>query len=171
MSTSETSKYRYLTEQYCGGCGVDIGSGGDPVVPWAISIDLPQPYGVPMGDAPIHLRTLSVDLHWFGNRKLDFIYSSHLIEDFDPYGQIRLLREWDRVLKSGGHMIILAPERGRWKAALAAGQPPNDAHKHELAIGELTTMCQCLFEGGYEVLYDDCPDPNDYGIVFVARKR
>ncbi len=43
---SETAKYRHLTAEYCfqndmPAVGVDIASQGDPVVPWAIQLDLP----------------------------------------------------------------------------------------------------------------------------------
>lgn len=171
MATSETSKYRDLTAQYCGGAGLDIGSSGDPVVPHAIQIDLMQPYCPLIGPGPIHLRGDGMSLLWFGSECLDFVYSSHLIEDFELSAWPLLLREWHRVLKPGGYMVILAPEYNRWKAALAAGQPPNDAHKHEPREGELTIVFGLVFGSQYEILLDECPDPNDYGGVFVARKK
>jgi hypothetical protein len=170
MATSETSKYRHITAQYCQGAGIDIGSSGDPVVAHAIQIDLPEPYCPLIGPGPIHLRGFAADLKWFKNQSLDFVYSSHLIEDFPIAGWTRLLEEWHRILKIGGHMIILAPEETRWQAALALGQPPNDAHKHEPRVGELTLAFTLIFGNEYEVIMDECPDPNDYGLVFIARK-
>src|SRR5437867_3001774 len=51
MPMSETAKHRHLTIRYCQGCGLDLGSGGDPIVPWAISVDLPaeEGYGTDFG--------------------------------------------------------------------------------------------------------------------------
>src|ERR1041384_5361907 len=89
---SETEKYRPLTTPYCysaheqPGCGVDIGSQGDPVVPWAMNFELPEdkfawynsnnkPHG------PIQLSGDASQLP-FNSDSLDFVYSSHLLEDF-----------------------------------------------------------------------------------------
>lgn len=98
MDQSETSKFRHMTAQYCSGNGVDIGSGGDPVVPHAISVDLPDPY-TRVGDSPIQWRGDGTALPFMGG-SLDFVYASHLLEDFADW--IHPLTEWTRVLKSGG---------------------------------------------------------------------
>jgi len=171
MPTSETSKYRYITVPYCTGVGLDIGSAGDPVVPWAIQIDLPDPYCPPFSDSPIQIRGDGSRLSWFTHESLDFVYSSHLIEDFAEFEWPRLLREWTWVLKPGGHLIILAPEKGRWLEAVKRGQPPNDAHKHEPIAGELSDFIFREHGGKFIVIRDDCPDDNDYGLVFIARKK
>jgi predicted SAM-dependent methyltransferase len=61
---------------------------------------------------------------------LDWLYNSHLIEDFTYSDQIPLVLEWLRVLKPGGRLLILAPDQQRFLAHCAAtGQPINEAHK------------------------------------------
>ncbi len=95
--------------------------------------------------------------------------SSHLLEDFADWWPA--LTEWARVLESGGHLVILIPDRERWAAALARGQPPNLAHKHEGHVGELSTYCEKL---GLEPIIDNYAvpdDPNEYTLIFVARKK
>lgn len=167
MSASETSKFRHLTAPYCQANGVDIGSGGDPVVPHAISVDLPDPY-TRVGDAPIQWRGDGTALPFMGG-SLDFVYASHLLEDFADW--MPALTEWTRVLKSGGHLVILLPDRERWAAALGRGQPPNLAHKHEGSVGELSTYCERF---GLEPILDNYAapeDPNEYTLIFVARKK
>ena len=42
MYASETSKHRDKIAPFCTGYGLDIGFGGDPVVPTAIRLDLPR---------------------------------------------------------------------------------------------------------------------------------
>jgi len=37
---SETSKCRSRLARYCVGAGIDIGAGGDPIVPTAVIVDL-----------------------------------------------------------------------------------------------------------------------------------
>lgn len=164
---SETAKYRKFTVQYCEGCGIDIASQGDPVVPWAWQLDLPPEEFAyynsntpPRGPIPLrgHADNLLVD-----SGSLDFVYSSHLLEDFPDWTPV--LTEWVRVLKPGGYLIVLMPDRERWLAALAAGQPPNDAHRHETngpeelagyaeKIGCTVVECRFtnLFDGDYTVM-------------------
>jgi SAM-dependent methyltransferase len=164
---SETAKYLHLTAGFCWGCGVDIGSQGSGVVPWAFNFDLPpdefafynsgnQPRG------PIQLRGDAHKLP-FDSDSLAFVYSSHLLEDFLDWEPV--LREWVRVIKPGGYLIILVPDKELWAAALAKGQPPNCAHTHESHVGELTAHMEHLpikpmidrltncFEGDYSILF------------------
>jgi SAM-dependent methyltransferase len=167
---SETSKYRALTEQYCGGCGIDIASGGIPVVPWAWQLELPkEKYASYHGTddcGPIQLRgdacTIQVD-----SGSLNFVYASHLLEDFEDWEPP--LREWSRLLKKGGYLIVLLPDKVLWKQATERGQPPNVAHKHEGTVGELSTYAPRL---GLEIIEDRLTslDENDYSILFVGRK-
>lgn len=170
-ANSETAKYRHLTTEHCVGCGVDIASQGDPVVPWAMQLDLPpeefayyNSNHAPQG--PIQLRGHADKLP-FDSDSLDFVYSSHLLEDFADWEPI--LKEWVRVLKPGGKLIVLIPDRELWVKACANGQPPNDFHRHEGYLGELSTYAERL---GVKVLADcltACYE-GDYTILFVAQK-
>ena len=167
MSQSETSRHRHLAAPYCVGNGVDIGSGGDPVVPHAIQVDLLQPY-TKVGDETIQWHGDALDLP-FKDGTCDWAFSSHLLEDFADWNPP--LREWTRVLKPGGHLVILLPDRERWAAALMRGQPPNLAHQHEGSPGELSTYCDVL---GLEPIVDGLihpDDPNEYSLMFVGRKK
>lgn len=170
---SETEKYRHLVAEYCTGVGVDIASQGVQVVPWAISYDLPHAEfnkyangNPPKG--PIHLRGFANKLP-FEDKSLDFLYSSHYIED--ELDWIPIIKEWDRVIKIGGHMIILLPDKALWNKAIEAGQPPNCAHKHESFAGELTALFKQYF-GHYNVIKDELSNcyKGDYNIVFVAKR-
>jgi len=177
---SETAKFRHLTTRYCAGSGVDIGSGGDPVVPWAIQVELPiqtrQHYN--QGDshshfshhAPVQLEGDGRVLEWFRSMTLDFCYASHLLEDFHVEAWPDILLEWMRVVKPGGYLVILIPDKVKWAEALAAGQPPNDAHKHEGTPGELTGIVSDLASGSWEILRDSLV-PDSYTILFVARRK
>jgi SAM-dependent methyltransferase len=169
---SETGKYRHLTAHYCVGCGVDVASQGDPVVPWAINFELPEAEFAyynsnhkPRG--PIQLSGHADKLP-FNDSSLDFVYSSHLLEDFTDWTPV--LREWVRVLKPGGHLVILIPDRERWLAALERGQNPNDFHRHEGKAGELSTYAELL---GLDVIEDRLTEcfEGDYSILFAAHKK
>lgn len=82
-------------EKYFSGQGVDVGYGGDLVVPHA------RGWEIEHGDA----HTLST----LPDAGFDFVYSSHLLEHLDD--QELALRNWWRVLKPGGFLILYLPER------------------------------------------------------------
>ncbi len=172
---SETSKYRALTTPHIppGSNVLDVGSQGDPVVPWAIQVELPTAeYAHYTGG-----KTLDQAGVWRGDGRalpfrsntLDVLYSSHLLEDFNPWFPV--IAEWYRVIKPGGTLIILTPDNALWDAAIARGQTPNCAHRHCGAPGELTRTLHNVDQRAL-VLEDRLTRcfPGDYTILFVAKK-
>lgn len=170
---SETEKYRELTRRFCAGNGVDIGSQGDPVVPWAIQVELPN-------DEYMHYTSGTgrpVAGAWRGDGRqlpfkdgtLDFVYSSHLLEDFLDWKPI--LREWIRVLKKDGYLVILIPDNDLWDQAVAQGQPPNCAHQHCGRVGELSETIRAVYPP-FRIIEDRLTklNENDYSILFVGQK-
>src|SRR5436190_22571688 len=97
---SETAKHRKIAEPYCAGNGIDIGSSGEPIVPWAIQLDLPLhdyvKYNPTSPDGSIHWRGDSRDLP-LKDGVLDRVALPHVLEDFQDWWPIR--RECYRVLK------------------------------------------------------------------------
>lgn len=176
---SETSKYRHLTTQYCyrsdgqPGCGVDIASQGDNVVPWAMGLDLPfalfNSYcGGEPAKGPIQLRG-QADALPFETETLDFVYSSHFLEDLPRKRWPQVMSEWKRVLKPGGYMIILVPEVTRWNSYLAAGGMGNPAHSiPEPSLGDLSVSAS---EIGLDIILEVLTnlDTSDYTILGVFR--
>lgn len=169
---SETAKYRKLVVKYCKGNGADVGSGGDPVVPSAIQVELPLDEYSKYRSGDIH----GSPIQWHGDgtslpfkdRTLDYLFSSHLLEDFLNWKPV--LQEWVRVLKKGGHLIIMVPDKERWNYAVQhLKQPVNCSHKHEATVGELSSYAKWL---GLQVLEDRLTEchPHDYNILFVAKR-
>lgn len=172
---SETAKYLHLTIPYCHGTVLDIGSQGSPVVAWAWQLDLPpeefEHYnggGKPRG--PIQFHGHMDSLPWIQSGSLDCVYCSHVLEDVGQHKWPDVLREWMRVVKPGGHIVILVPERERWAAALARGQSPNCSHAGpEPQVGD---MSKAALEVGLEVIKDEMTDlwPEDYSILGIFKK-
>src|ERR1700732_884774 len=105
---SETAKFRGRLGPFCVGYGLDLGPGGDPITEAAIGVDLPNPYSR-AGHQPVQLGGDAARLHWFREGVLDYVYSSHLLEDFEDTKSV--LIEWLRVLRSGGRLIIFCPDQ------------------------------------------------------------
>jgi predicted SAM-dependent methyltransferase len=100
-----TEEVRELVSPFCHGCGIDVGYGGVSVTPNTINVDLPQKrqHG---GADPQHLFGSGDDLYWFKDSVLDYVYSSHLLENFLVPRMHRFLREWTRVLRPDGYKKV-----------------------------------------------------------------
>lgn len=121
---SETAKHRAMFLPYCVGNGLDIGYGGDPINDTAICFDRENRAHV--GEKPQHLCGDARNLFMFNNNSLDYVFSSHCIEDMeDTFG---VLVEWLRVIKIGGYLCLLFPDEQRYRTIT---NMPNLEHKHE----------------------------------------
>lgn len=162
------------------GNGIDIGSGGWPIVPWAIQIELSidkfEAYNQRVGAEPIEWMDDSFTIEGgfalpFRDGVLDWIYCSHVIEDFSRTDHWpKIFAEWSRCLKKGGAAIVLVPEVKLWAEALAKGQPPNCAHwAPEPSVGDMSKVAVTC---GFETLREELTDQyeGDYSILGLFKK-
>lgn len=163
---SETSKCRSRLAPYCSGYGVDLGFGGDPITPSAIRVDMPTPY-THVGEYPVQLGGDAAQLIWFRDSTLDYVYSSHLLEDFDDTKAA--LKEWLRVLKPGGHLIIFCPDEQVFRKHCAeSGQTYNPNHKHgHFSLGFIKMLLAEL--GQTDIILESFP-VDIYSFDLVVRK-
>ena len=101
-------------EKYFLGKGIDIGYGGDLVTPNCIGWDVED------GDAH-YLSTIP-------DAQFDFAYSSHLIEHLE--NPALALRNWWRVIKPGGYLILYLPERDLFERKRTLPSDISLDHKH-----------------------------------------
>lgn len=87
--------------RFMSGSGLDVGFKGytgepEPVLPSAIGVDEGYP-----GYDGVHLP--------FNGHSQDFLFASHVLEHIpDP---LPALREWFRVVRVGGHMVVVVPHQ------------------------------------------------------------
>jgi len=149
------------------GYGLDLGFGGDPIVDHAIRIDMPAPYAN-MGNQRVQLGGDAGNLYWFRDDVLDFIYSSHLLEDFLDTESV--LREWLRVIKPGGRLILYCPDEKHFREhCRKTGQPYNKRHKHETFSLKFVEE-KLIALGENEFIYEN-PFVDDYSWELVLVKR
>lgn len=170
---SETSKCRSRLAKYCEGDGLDLGYAGDSIVETAITVDLPTgTYGRPFGNHPQNLHGGATVLYWFNDNVLDYVYASHLIEDFPPEGIKDILKEWFRVLRPGGRLIIYGPvEQEYRKYCVTHGTNPNACHKNDnFDLEFLLNLVEEALKGEYEVIHSLELD-DSYCFDLVLEKR
>lgn len=172
---SEGAKYLSLTRQYLHGLTLDLGSGGWPIVPHAIQVELPSDQfnaytGGRKPAFPIQIHGDIANLP-FKDSSVDAIHCSHLIEDYSRDQWEPFFREWKRVIKPTGFIVILIPEHERWQYCVQVlGQCPNCSHYNpEPSVGDITRIAQRV---GLKVKEERLTElfPNDYSILGVLTK-
>ena len=76
--------------------GTGYSEGAQPILPGVINIDIDYP-----GYDGLHMP--------FEDESQDYIYTSHCLEHIEDYKTA--LREWYRVTKTGGYMVIIVPHQ------------------------------------------------------------
>ena len=137
MPFSETAKVRqYVWPWVACGSGLDLGCGFDKVHPRCVGVDAAR---TSAADAVGDIRDLS---RW-RDGEFDWVFSSHAIEDIADTGQA--LREWLRVLRPGGRIVLYFPYRRYYPNM---GQPgANPAHVHDFAPSDIVSALRAAEPG------------------------
>lgn len=107
--------------------GIDIGSGGAPVLPQSISLD--RSYKGQHSHS-IQLKGDAKKLYWFNDEVLDYVFSSHCLEDFPIEEKKEVLAEWLRVIRTEGLLLLYLPDERKYRKFCEAGNAqPNKAHE------------------------------------------
>ena len=127
---TEAQEIQGIADRYCVGNGLDLGCGERKIVADAVGVDFMTQYAIaghPVTQADFHGGWAD----YFNSEKpadLDYIFSSHLIEDFDNAYQI--LDHWVEAIKPGGHIVLYLPIERKFKDHChATGQLYNPHHK------------------------------------------
>lgn len=128
---------REQIEKFCVGVGVDVGCGTQRFSPDVMSVDI-------CADSKPDIVHDCKDLNIFQEQSLDFIFSSHCLEDFENIPEV--FRAWWSRLKVGGMMVLLLPDMqgGRYPMV---GQPNgNPSHRTDVGVPYFEDL---LATGGY----------------------
>lgn len=99
---NEASKARPRIQRYLLGAILDVGAGGDVIAPGARSWDLSD------GDAQL--------LDSIPDESFDTVFSSHCLEHMR--NPLEAILNWWRVLKPGGHLVVLIPDEDLYEQHL-----------------------------------------------------
>lgn len=166
---SETSKVRVKVAGYCIGKGCDIGFGGDKIMKTdCIGIDYPEPYtkvGEDKVDIGVDLFKEKIPVE---DNTFDYVYSSHLIEDFED--TITILKEHVRILKNYGTLILVFPDQKIYEQYCRKYYLNlNKAHKHaDMGIAYvLKCLNQMQLKEVKTIYTSNCEI--DYNVILVAQ--
>jgi predicted SAM-dependent methyltransferase len=98
---------------------------------------------------------------------LDWIYSSHVLEDFPD--TLAVVDEWLRVLRIGGRLILFLPDEQLYRSYCSSrGSQPNPHHIHaDFGPGYLKRILDN--RGGVKLIHEAHP-VDIYGFELVIEK-
>jgi ADP-heptose:LPS heptosyltransferase len=108
------------------------------------------------------------DLSMFADESMDFVFSSHTLEHMADVE--KTLREWWRVVKPGGHLVLYLPHKDFYPNI---GQPgANPDHKHDFVPTDISTvMSRIRGLGSWEILVNEERNEDDeYSFFQVYQK-
>ncbi len=147
--------------------GIDVGCGTSRIDDMIVSIDQQSNYKY--AHAQLVWDCHNLDL--FSDNVLDFIFSSHVLEDFEDIPKVFLA--WWRKLKKDGLMLLLLPdmEGGRYPKVEEGGNP---SHRTNVGKNYVVDMLEKLKSNGeldYKIeQMDTVPHNESSSIDFVIRK-
>ena len=150
------------------GINLEMGFGGDVLVPWQLPMDRVQPYTNVGGEKQV-FRGHCDDLSFLCDETVSSISSSHLLEDFSYSHLQRILTEWRRVLKSGGLIITNCPDQKVYTAhCIKHRTEPNQAHyEPDFSIQKFKKVLELC--GDWETVFEQ-PEAPPYSWYLVVKK-
>jgi len=157
----ETDKIKYYAVPYTRGVGLDIGCGPKRI--WPSSIGLDRFTSAEGASISCDVK----DLNLFSNKTMDYVYSSHVVEDFTESETFDLLLEWWRVIKVGGYLVLYLPHEDLYPKV---GEPgANPEHKQNLNPDKIISVMKRV--GGWILLENEVrPHGNEYSFFLVFKK-
>ena len=175
----EQRKTRWRALPYIRGKGLDLGCGGEKVLDTAhvIGIDSGkdiQLFGTPM--KPDILRDVT-DLSIFAAGSMDFVFSSHTLEHIEPEKVGATLREWMRVVRVGGHLVLYLPDEQQYPKCREPGRGIEDFesgcnqdHKWNVHYEAVVNLMERTGFGWDLVHYERCDKNDEYSLFFAFKK-
>lgn len=164
----ESDKIAHLTIPYTQGKGLDIGCGSRKCWPRMIGVDSLLDYGganTKNRPGDVDVVANSEDLSMFSNASMDYVFSSHNLEHIIDYKAA--LKEWWRVIKSGGYLLLYLPHANFYPRI---GQPgSNPDHKHDFLPSDIVEAMKEV--GSWELLENEERNGgNEYSFYTVFKK-
>lgn len=159
---NESKKIVWEVAPYLRGRGLDLGAGDFKVLPHVISVDNMNhaQFGFQVRpDVMCDVAKLDV----FASQSMDFVYSSHTLEHIPDTAAA--LREWWRVVKQGGYLILYLPHKDFYPNIGTDGANPD--HKHDFLPSDVIAA----MPDGWDLV--ECQDRNEgmeYSMLLVFRK-
>lgn len=168
-SYQEADKIAAHIVQYTRGRVLDLGSGPKKCWPHFINVDSCKDFnGQKIGN--IDIVSDCKNLKLFGDESWDSIFSSHLLEHFDKKEVGTILKEWARILRPNGYLVLYLPSANLYPKV---GKPgANKDHKWDIYPGDIEKILQEDTDCGWtQIEKEERQQRDEYSLFLVFKKR
>lgn len=163
----ECVKIRWEIVPYTRGVGLDVGCGSHKPFEHFIGVDNrndEQMFHIKMKPDVWVLDACTMPI--FGSQAMDFVFSSHLLEHIHDHR--KALREWWRVLKPGGYLVLYLPHKDHYPHMGDDGANPD--HKHDFHPDDIIEAMQEV-PGGWDLVENQVRTEDDEYSFFQVYQR
>lgn len=165
---NEAAKVRFDVVPYIGTCGLDLGCGPVKLFEHFIGVDSckeTELFGIRMKPDIVVPDCSKMPL--FGDRHSDCVFSSHLLEHIEDHKAA--LREWWRLVKVGGYLVLYLPHRDLYPRIGEPGANPD--HKHDFAPNDIVEAMEDVAADWDLVVNETRDQGREYSFLQVYRRR
>ena len=144
---------------------LEIGSGPEKIVPWALSVDHYFKADVKSDVSPDSGQLRKI----LGARQFDVVFSSHTLEHIRA-PILETLRYWSSFVKIGGDLIAYLPDEARYVFNPASPSQRNPEHFHYLTPTTFRWYLDQVANMRPVTIEEDPVVPNRYSFLVFARR-
>lgn len=166
---NEAAKIAWEIVRWTRGRGLDIGAGLYRTFPHFITVDNnidAQIFGHQMPRPDIFVED-ACKLDVLASETMDFIFSSHMLEHVAEESLVKCLREWLRVIKPDGYLVLYLPDADEYPKV---GEPhANPDHKWNVTYNAVMELM--AHAGPHDLMdFQKRNEGFEYSLFFVFKK-
>jgi predicted SAM-dependent methyltransferase/ADP-heptose:LPS heptosyltransferase len=152
------------------GRGLDIGAGLHRTFPHFITVDNNadvQLFGHPMPRPDILVED-GGKLEMVASESMDFVFSSHMLEHVEEDKLVKTLKEWYRVVKPNGYLVLYLPDADEYPKVGEEGANPD--HKWNVHYNRVMELANHAFKNFDLMDFQKRNADQEYSLYFVFQK-
>lgn len=165
---NECAKIKWEIVRWTRGRGLDLGCGPGKTYPHFIGVDNcvdSALYNIPI--KPDVTVNTAAELDVFASQSMDFVLSSHLLEHFEYEHVPEVLKEWTRVIKHNGFLVLYLPDEEEYPKVGEHGANPD--HKWNVNYDRVVEAMSDIPRGWDLVDFQKRSQGTEYSLFFVFK--
>jgi predicted SAM-dependent methyltransferase/ADP-heptose:LPS heptosyltransferase len=166
---NEAAKIKWEIVKWTRGRGLDIGAGMHRTFNHFITVDNnidAQLFGHPLPRPDLFVNDAG-SLDMLGNECMDFVFSSHMLEHVEEKRLVKVLKEWLRVIKPDGYLVLYLPDADEYPKVGEEGANPD----HKWNVTYNAVMKLMAHAGPHDLMdFQKRSEDQEYSLYFVFQK-